>query len=580
MKPNMFTLPKNAQNPIESSAGKSRIRREIESISSLTYLSYSIKVFNVKWKSIRNKLEELLSTLSAIENCDSAENYPPLCSSLSAITATLNNCHELSRHCVEFSYSGKLLMQSDLDIVSRKLDDHIKSISEIYSLGLLTQSNAIIVPRPRVGASRDDIKFYIRDLLSRVKIGSLEMKKKGLIALNEIIQEEDRYVKVAVEIDNLVTVLASFLDFQEDDGSLQEEAAKGLCVIAGFQSFRVGLISAGIIAPLIRVLECGKSNLIKEFAAKCLMKLTENSDNAWSISAHGGVTVLLQICVEGGGELVGSVCGVLKNLVGVEEIKRFVIEEGAVSVFIKLAWSKDEVIQISSIDFLQTMTSGDESTRQMIMKEGGIRALVRVLDPKSSSSPKARAMALRGIVNLCFSSVNSVNILLNYGFMDHILYFLRHGDGSLQGLALKAAFWLCGTSEEAKKLMGDAGFMPELLKFLDSKSFEVREMAAEILSSMVIVPRNQKRFVQNEQNVGLLLQMLDPEQANFGNKKLLLSVLMSLTSCNSARKKIASSGYLINIEKLAEAEVSDAKKIVRKLSSNRFRSILSGIWHS
>lgn len=576
MKSNMFTLPENAENPVGSSAGKSRIRRVIEFISSLISLSYSIKVFPVKWQSIRNKLEELLSSLSAIENCDSTENYPPLCSSLQAITATLKNCHELSRHCVEFSYSGKLLMQSDLDIVSTKLDNHIRSISEIYSLGLLTQSSAIIVPKPNLGASRDDIKFYIRDLLSRVKIGSSEMKKQGLIALNEIIQEDDRYVKVAIEIDNLVSVLVSFLDLQEDN--LQEEAAKALSVIAGFQSFKSCLISAGIISPLIRVLECG-IGLSKEFATRCLQKLTENSDNAWSISAHGGVTVLLKICIEGD-SLVSSVCGVLKNLVGVEEIKRFMIEEGAVSVFIKLARCKDEVTQISSIDFLQTMASGDESTRQMIMKEGGIRTLARVLDPKSSSSSKAREMSLRGIVNLCFTSVNSVNILLSYGFMDHILYFLRHGDGSLQELALKAAFWLCGTSDEAKKLMGDAGFMPELVKFLDSKSFEVREMAAETLSSMVIVPRNQKRFGQNDENVGLLLQMLDPEQANFGNKKLLLSILMSLTSCNSARKKIANSGYLINIEKLAEAEVSDAKKIVRKLSSNRFRSILSGIWHS
>ncbi|XP_049383886.1 vacuolar protein 8 [Solanum stenotomum] len=576
MNPNMFTLPENAENPVGSFAGKSRIRRVIEFISSVISLSFSIRVFPVKWQSIRNKLEELLSSLSAIENCDSTENYPPLCSSLQAITATLKSCHELSRHCVEFSYSGKLLMQSDLDIVSTKLDNHIRSISEIYSLGLLTQSSAIIVPKPNLGASRDDIKFYIRDLLSRVKIGSSEMKKQGLIALNEIIQEDDRYVKVAIEIDNLVSVLVSFLDLQEDN--LQEEAAKALSVIAGFQSFRSCLISAGIISPLIRVLECG-IGLSKEFATRCLQKLTENSDNAWSISAHGGVTVLLKICIEGD-SLVSSVCGVLKNLVGVEEIKRFMIEEGAVSVFIKLARCKDEVTQISSIDFLQTMASGDESTRQMIMKEGGIRALARVLDPKSSSSSKAREMSLRGIVNLCFTSVNSVNILLSYGFMDHILYFLRHGDGSLQELALKAAFWLCGTSDEAKKLMGDAGFMPELVKFLDSKSFEVREMATETLSSMVIVPRNQKRFGQNDENVGLLLQMLDPEQANFGNKKLLLSILMSLTSCNSARKKIANSGYLINIEKLAEAEVSDAKKIVRKLSSNRFRSILSGIWHS
>ncbi|XP_009805063.1 uncharacterized protein LOC107818342 [Nicotiana tabacum] len=579
MKSNMFTETEHAQNPVASTAGESRIRQEIVFISSLISLSYSIKVFPVKWQSIRNKLEELLSSLSVIENCDSTENYPPLCSSLQAINATLKNCNELSKHCMEFSYSGKLLMQSDLDIISSKLDNHVRNISEIYSLGLLTQSYAIIVSRPSIGASRDDIKFYIRDLLSRLKIGSSEMKKQALIALNEVIQEDDRYVKVAIEVDSFVSRLVNFLDFQEDN--LQEEAAKALSVIAGYQSYRSCLISTGIIAPLIRVLECG-NGLSKEFAARCLQKLTENSDNVWSVSAHGGVTVLLKLCteVDSVGELVGLVCGVLKNLVGVEEIKRFMIEEGAISVFVKLARSKDEVTQISSIDFLQSMASGDESTRQMIMKEGGIRALARVLDPKSSFSSKAREMALRGIVNLCFSSVNSVNILLNNGFMDHILYFLRHGDGSLQELALKAAFWLCGTSEEAKKAMGDAGFMPELVNFLDSKSFEVREMAAETLSSMVIVPRNQKRFVQSDQNIGLLLQMLDPEQANFGNKKLLLSILMSLTSCNSARKKIANSGYLKNIEKLAEAEVSDAKKLVRKLSSNRFRNILSGIWHS
>ncbi|KAK4386634.1 hypothetical protein Sango_2534000 [Sesamum angolense] len=106
-------------------------------------------------------------------------------------------------------------------------------------------------------------------------------------------------------------------------------------------------------------------------------------------------------------------------------------------------------------------------------------------------------------------------------------------------------------------------------------------MAAETLSSMLIVPKNRKKFVQNDQNVQVLLQMLDPGEVNSGNKKLLLSILMSLTSSNSARKKILSSGYLKSIEKLAEAEVSDAKKIVRKLSSNRFGSMLSGLfWHS
>lgn len=127
--------------------------------------------------------------------------------------------------------------------------------------------------------------------------------------------------------------------------------------------------------------------------------------------------------------------------------------------------------------------------------------------------------------------------------------------------------------------MGDSGFMHEFVRFLDAKSFEVREMASEALYGMVSIPKNRKRFAQDDRNISYLLQFLDQEEGNSGNKKLLISILMSLTSCNSARRKIATSGYLKSIEKLAEAEVSDAKRLVRKLSKNKFRSMFSGIWH-
>jgi hypothetical protein len=116
------------------------------------------------------------------------------------------------------------------------------------------------------------------------------------------------------------------------------------------------------------------------------------------------------------------------------------------------------------------------------------------------------------------------------------MYFIRNGDVSIQELALKVAFRLCGTSEEAKKAMGDAGFMPELVKLLNAKSFEVREMAGEALSSMVLVSRNRKRFVQDDRNIGMLLQLLDSEDGNSGNRRFLLPILTSLTSCNSVKR--------------------------------------------
>lgn len=559
------------------------LEQAVELVSSLITLSHSVKVFTSKWQSIRDRLEELLTSLTAIENCDSSDN-PSIIGALRSITVTLQSCDELARRCVELSYSGKLLMQSDLDIVCARLNSNLKNLSGIYTLGLLNHKYAIVLTRPNLGASRDDMKIYVKDLLSRLKVGSADMKKQALLAFNEVIQlqEGDKYVKIASEVDGFIVLLVNFLDLHENE--IREEAAKAVSQIAGYENYRSLLIGAGIIAPLIRVLDCG-SELSKEYAARCLQKLTENSDNAWSISAHGGVTSLLKICtsVDSGGELICLSCGVLKNLVGVEEVKRFLVEEGGIATFIKLARSTDGVAQICSIHFLQSMASGDESIKQIIVKEGGVRALVRVLDPKSLFPSKAREMALKGIMSLCSSSSSPSfeTSLFNYGFLDHILYFLGHGEVSTQELGLKASFWLCGTSEEAKKAMGEAGFMQELVKFLDSCSFDIREMAAETLYSMILVPRNRKKFVQNDQNVGIVLQMLDKEMEviNSGNKKLLLSLLMSLTNCNSARKKIVSSGYLKKIEKLADAENSDAKKIVRKLSSNRLRIFLNGIWH-
>jgi len=392
--------------------------------------------------------------------------------------------------------------------------------------------------------------------------------------------EDEKYVKVIVDVAEVVHLLVGFLGSNEVE--IQEESTKVVSVVAGFDSYKGVLVGAGVISPLVKVLDCG-SDLGKVAAARCLVKLTENSDNAWSVSAHGGVSVLLKICggADCGGDLVAPACGVLRNLVGVEEIKRFMVDEGAVLTFIKLVRSKEEAIQVNSIGFILTIASGDELVRQMVIREGGIRALMRVLDPKWSYSCKTREVAMRALEDLCFCSPSSVVVLMSYGFVDQLIYYIRNGEVSIQELALKVAFRLCGTSEEAKKAMGDAGFMPEFVKFLNAKSFEVREMAAEALSGMVMVPRNRKRFVQDDQNITLLLQLLDPEEGNSGNKKFLISILMSLTSCTSGRKKIVSSGYAKNIEKLADAEVSsDAKRLVKKLSTNRFRSMLSGIWHS
>ncbi|KAK1305274.1 hypothetical protein QJS10_CPB11g01001 [Acorus calamus] len=548
-------------------------------ITSLVSFTHTVKIFQVKWQSIRAKLEQLNSGLSAIEFEDVGSDEDSQLSELArSLALTLKETSDLARCCAELSFSGKLLMQSDLDIIASKLDLHLRTLNSIYASGVLARSDAIVVSKPVQTATRDDMKFYVRDLFTRLRIGDANMRTQALIALGEALRDNERYVKiVAFEIGEILGVLVDLLEF--GDSGIQEEAAEVILAIAGSGAYKARLVNVGVIAPLIRVLE-GGSELGKERSVGALKRLTENSDNAWSVSAHGGVTALLKICrdcCDGSTELVVSAIVVLRNLSGVGEIRRFMFEEGVVSTLMKLLRSKDEALLVQTIEFLTNIVSGDEAVRQRVVKDGGVQLLVRVLDPKNPFSSKAREVVLRGIEKLCFSSSDSMNVLMGAGFLDRVLFFMRFGEIATQELALKSVFHLC-MIEEAKKAMGEGGFMSELLNSLDAKSIEGREMAAEALLNLVSVPKNRKRFAQEDYNVDRILQLLAPGEVVLENfMKCLLSVALALADSNTGRQKIATSKHIKHIEVLAKANVVDAKRILKKLSTNRFRSILNGI---
>ncbi|KAI9126026.1 hypothetical protein K1719_003444 [Acacia pycnantha] len=83
-------------------------------------------------------------------------------------------------------------MQSDLDVSFARLTFHVKKLSEIYSAGILTHKYALVVSRPSLGACKDDMRLYMRDLLTRMKIGDVEMKRQALIKLHEAVIEDEK----------------------------------------------------------------------------------------------------------------------------------------------------------------------------------------------------------------------------------------------------------------------------------------------------------------------------------------------------------------------------------------------------
>ncbi|CAL9065871.1 vacuolar protein 8-like [Musa acuminata AAA Group] len=555
--------------------------RASELITALISSTYCVRSFPLKWQLIRGKLDQLHSGLLAAADRGDSTNNSELMELLEAVTSTLKEAQVLANKSSDESYGGgKLLLKSDLEILSSKVEVQFTILSDMYVSGAVAHSLAIILSKPEVGASREDMKIYLRDLISRLKISDSQMRIRALCALNDVLHEDEKYARImAVEMSDGVSLLVKLLE--QGETGVQEEAAEGISVIAGFESYRGALVVAGVIAQLIRVLETTGSQLARARAARALKKLTENSENAWSVSAQGGVSTLLKICSDAhsSGELIRSACDILKSLSSVDEIKRFMVEEGAVSVFVKLSGSKEESSKIKAIEFLTILASDDDMKHEVVNQEV-VGSLVQVLDPSSAHTSKARQVALRAIESLCFSSPSSMNQLLSSGFLDRVLLLLRNGEICIQESALNAVSRLCGLSERSKKVMGDAGFMPELVKLLEAKSFQVREVAAEALCGMMSIQRNRRRFIQEDQNVNRILQLLNPEEEKPVAKKFLLSAVLSLTDNDGVRRKIIASGCMKYLQKLAETDVTDAKRIVKKLSGNRFRSILTRIWSS
>ncbi|XP_042386486.1 uncharacterized protein LOC121978175 [Zingiber officinale] len=209
-------------------------------------------------------------------------------------------------------------------------------------------------------------------------------------------------------------------------------------------------------------------------------------------------------------------------------------------------------------------------------KKGVLRDLVWVLD---TGSPKAKEVALREIVNLYVvsPSMAMVDHLVVSGYLDRALLLLWGGKVCVQEHVLKAVSCLGGVSKAVKKAMGDLRFIPELVRLLEARSLQVREMTAEALTGMISVHKNRKLFVKEEENLSWLL---NPEEKS-ATKKFLVATLVTLTDSMSVWWRIAMSSYVNHLEKLAEIDVMNSKKVIKKLlSANRLRSMFTEIWSS
>ncbi|KAF0904633.1 hypothetical protein E2562_036009 [Oryza meyeriana var. granulata] len=562
-------------------------------------LTCSIPQFPAKWQSIKDKLQQLCSGLNSLCSSvgfvvdvdysdggddDEEQQHPVLVQLLESASATVRSIQAMASQCSDGTYKGgRLRLRSDLDNLSSKLDAHMKQLKEMASSGMPSPSQAIVAVRPSIDAGAGEKMFYMRDLFSRVRIGGSVQRCQALATIRELLSEDEVCVKiVAVDIDDGIALLAGFLESR--DARLQEEAAGAVATVASFNSYRGMLVKAGVIAPLVQLLDdavtAAATAVAKESAAQALRELTENSDNVWAVCAHGGVTTLLHACADGGsgGKLVALSFAMLRNLSRVEEVKMFMVEQGVVTELVKLSQKKEEARKLGAVELLHAMALDDADVREEAVSMGVIQSLLQLIYPDLPYSYKAREVALAAIWFFCFSSANSIDDLISSDVLGWLLFYLNNGDYALLECTLKILRHLSEVSEEYNRMMGRAGYLSALSSLLGAKSCRVREMAAQVLSSLLLLHPNRVIFIQDGDNLNRLLQLLDPAEGKLVAKDLILSAILSLAETNSGRKKIISSEHFSSLKELADTGDFDAKKVVKKLATNRFQTIFSKIW--
>ncbi|KAJ1703988.1 hypothetical protein LUZ63_003767 [Rhynchospora breviuscula] len=555
---------------------ETNLEEALELLTSLISSSHSTQCFPLKWQLIRAKLEELRSSLHHATIGQNSDLFP----FAQSLVSTLDEIQLAAVHSSNKSHNGgRLLLISNLNKVISMLDFHINELS-IFSPGvLLSHSHAIVPAKPAAAAKLDYIKFYIRDIFSRLTIASLDVKAQTLATLGELLSEDERYVRILTqEIDDGIGILVNLLE--NEDVGIMEEAVGVVLVIAGFDSYKGYLVKAGSMGPLVHALEKRGTVQGKERVIQVLIKLTENSENVWSFSAHGGVSAIVQNlnCAEdaivNSSELISSICVIMRNLIRVDEIKRFMVDEGAIQVLINLLKMKQlqEIYKIQLLGLLGEISFNDEKNKMKMVEESLIVSLTELVDPNLPFCLKTREVSLKFIGSLV------PYLAPDAGLVRCIVFYLKFDENPIRESALKIVCQLSKVSDEYRRLIGEAGSLIELVQLVGSKLVQVRQMAAETISNLVSINHVRQLFLQDENNSKELMRLFDSNESKSATTKFLLSALMSLSESSCGRIQIIASGYICNLEKMVEFGESDAKKIMKKLSNSRFQSLVSKIW--
>lgn len=464
-------------------------------------------------------------------------------------------------------------MQSDLDMASSSLSNHLHDLDLLLRSGILHQSNAIVLSHPGPGSDKDDLGFFIRDLFTRLQIGGIEFKKKALESLVQLLNDNEKSTPVVAKEGN-IGYLISLLEVNSQP-LIREQAVLAVSVLASSsEDSRKIIFEEGGLGPLLRILETGSIPL-KEKAAIAVEAITTDPENAWAVSAYGGVSVLIEACRSGSQPTQTHAVGALRNVASVEDIRMALGEEGAVHVLLQLLVSGSTTAQEKAAHCISIFASSGEYFRSLIIQEKGVPKLMHLIHDLSSSDTIEHVLRTLSLL----AGTDSVSWVLSAStpFIIQLGEFIKHGNMILQQISASLLSKLSPSDGNKRAISSSMG---SLVKLMESpKSVGLQESAALAIVSLLTVRSNRKELVRDEKSVMRLVQMLDPKNEAISKKFPLLVVTAVLSGgSGGCRKRLVDAGANKHLQALADMEVAGSKKALQRLAGNRLKNLFSRSW--
>ena len=347
-----------------------------------------------------------------------------------------------------------------------------------------------------------------------------------------------------------ITPLVALLREGRNDG--KKFAASALARIAHDQDETAADIArAGAVSPLVTLLNGDRGPEAQEEAAGALYELAANAENRMAITDCDGIGPLVSLLGSSNVRTREHAEGGLVRL-SIENSNRVLIIKQLVGML--YGDGKEQAAAA-----LANLASDSDGNRVSIVQSGGIKPLLMLLDPSSSSKEKENAMM--ALKHLAYHNEERQNAIADAGGIPMVVDVLLSSTSNVKDIG---AIYLSSLSADAVGQIGkgnpanqlalaEAGAIGPLVAMLGSPTPEMQSTAALAISSLSRdSPENQAAIARTGAIAPLCTNVRDGATAE--TKEGSASALWSLATDNAPNK--ATIAKLGGIEPLVSLLVS------------------------